>query len=107
MSSVGFVEPVLAERHRHLVQRHERGHEVLDRLHVLGVADAEDHVAAPRTRLASPDGGTPDHVAHDLERQRRRDLGDEVALALLGDRVDHRRRADLHLVEDLVRAPSG
>ena len=42
-----------------------------------------------------------DHVADDRERHRRGDLGDEVALALLGDRVDHLGGAVPHLVEQL------
>ena len=60
-------------------------------LHVLGVADAEDHVGVLED-LLGVFAGDAHHVADDLQRQRRRDLGHEVALA-------HRRDA----VDDLLR----
>ena len=80
MSSRGLSSRSCASVEAVLEQLHARGHELFDRLHVLGIADAEDDVR----ELEDPLGvGARDahHVADDLQRQRGRDLADEVALA--------------------------
>ena len=79
-------------------------HEVLVGLHVLGVADAEDDVRLREHRLLELDGGTPTMSQTICSGSERRDLADEVALALLlRPRRSRRGRAHLHLVEQLVQ----
>ena len=88
-SSLRVVEAVLAERLGVAVHRHRRVDEGLERAAELGVAGAEDDVR-PVEHVALVGLGHAEHVADDLQGQRRGERLDEVALALLGRR---RRRA--------------
>ena len=92
MSSRGPREPLAAEVLGVLEELHAGGHELLDRGGVLRIADAEDGVGELEDApvVARRDAH---HLADDLERQRRGDLADEVALAARRDGVDDAARA--------------
>ena len=102
MSSRGFVEPVLGEREAVLEQLHARAHELFDRLDVLGIADAEDDVRELEDALGVL-ARDAHHVADDLQRERGRDLADEVALAQRRDAVDDLARLHAHALLDRAR----
>src|SRR5262245_33311903 len=79
-----------------LPRRERRDQHVPSGLDVLGVAEPEDPVGLleDELRLAL---GDAHHVADDLERERRRDLGHEVAATLLDHAVDRLLRPTLHV----------
>jgi len=102
----GVPAAVLGELLRELRELGAGGQQLRDDLRgiaaaVLGIARAEDDVGAVEDEpvLALRDRG---HVADDLERERRGDLGDEVALALLDDGVDDRLGGARHVGLDPV-----
>ena len=75
-----IVEAVLRNGEAVLEQLHARAHQLFERLHVLGITDAEDLVRELEDALGVGTGDA-EHVADDLQRQRGRDLAHEVALA--------------------------
>jgi hypothetical protein len=90
----GILLPGLAHLLHHLRQlgaggEDGRGHgrRVVDIVDVLRVAEAEDDVGAVEDELLLA-AGYAHHVDDDPERQPRRDLGHEVALAPFDDLVD-------------------
>ena len=96
-----LLHALLAERRHHLGQlgarRQQRNGDVAALGHVLGIGRTENDVRPGEHGVVV---GLRDahHVADDLQRQARRDLGDEVALALVDDVVDDLVGRDLHLV---------
>ena len=93
------VEAVLREREAVLEQLHARGHELFERLHVLGIADAEDRVGELEDALGVG-ARDAEHVADDLQGERGRDLAHEVALA-----AERRRRGRRSRCACCARSP--
>ncbi len=80
---------------------HERGDQVAALGNVLGVAAREDDVGF-REHEAVVALGDAHHLTDDLERQANRNLGDEVARALVENPVDDALAHQLDVAHDLL-----